>query len=249
MVKCPFCQFENEDGALFCEQCKSDLGVTEPVAAQPANRPVVDSESDTLALEPLTHPVAAVAVAEATIPDTPLPVAQVAEAPATLNAAGMALPFAEATPVPVAPETTPIPADSRDATQTFAPAKEPTTAGPLGTATEAVPLPAGTKPKLVVFRGQRLNVEYPIYEGDNYIGRADEKPVDIDLDDQEAPDRVWSSRQHAIITFEDSKLSIEDLNSTNGTFVNRSRVHPGQKRPLQLNDVIQIGTVQMRVKA
>ena len=25
MVKCPFCQFDNEDGALFCEQCKSDL--------------------------------------------------------------------------------------------------------------------------------------------------------------------------------------------------------------------------------
>ena len=25
MVKCPFCQYQNEDGALFCEQCKSDL--------------------------------------------------------------------------------------------------------------------------------------------------------------------------------------------------------------------------------
>ncbi|MBI1859455.1 MAG: hypothetical protein HYR96_00875 [Deltaproteobacteria bacterium] len=28
MVKCPFCHFENEDGALFCEQCKSDLSTT-----------------------------------------------------------------------------------------------------------------------------------------------------------------------------------------------------------------------------
>src|SRR5438067_11184128 len=28
MVKCAFCQYENEDGAMFCEQCKSDLGVT-----------------------------------------------------------------------------------------------------------------------------------------------------------------------------------------------------------------------------
>ena len=26
MTKCPFCHFDNEDGALFCEQCKSDLG-------------------------------------------------------------------------------------------------------------------------------------------------------------------------------------------------------------------------------
>jgi len=29
----------------------------------------------------------------------------------------------------------------------------------------------------------------------NFIGRADEKPVDIDLEDQEPPDRVWCSRQ------------------------------------------------------
>src|SRR5205807_1489084 len=60
-------------------------------------------------------------------------------------------------------------------------------------------LPTGGKPRLLVSRGQRINVEYPLYDGDNYIGRADEKPVDIDLEDQEPPDRIWSSRQHALI--------------------------------------------------
>src|SRR5204863_5952082 len=113
----------------------------------------------------------------------------------------------------------------------------------------AAPLPAGSQPKLVVLRGLRINAEYPLYEGHNFIGRVDEKPVDIDLEDQEPPDRIWSSRQHALITFEDGQLIIEDLNSANGTFVNRTRVLPGQKRPLQLNDVIQIGTVQMKVRA
>ena len=54
--------------------------------------------------------------------------------------------------------------------------------------------------------------------------------MDIDLDDQEAADRIWSSRQHAVITFENGTLTIEDLNSLNGTFVNRTRVHPGQVR-------------------
>ena len=72
--------------------------------------------------------------------------------------------------------------------------------------------------------------------------------MDIDLEDQEPPDRVWCSRQHACISFEDSQLTIEDLNSANGTYVNRTRVYPGQKRPLSVNDVIQIGTVQMKVK-
>src|SRR5262245_9088895 len=37
MILCPFCHYQNEDGALFCEQCKSDLsGVPEVPAAQPA---------------------------------------------------------------------------------------------------------------------------------------------------------------------------------------------------------------------
>jgi pSer/pThr/pTyr-binding forkhead associated (FHA) protein len=33
----------------------------------------------------------------------------------------------------------------------------------------------------------------------------------------------------------------------NGTFVNRNRVHPGQVKELQPNDVIQVGTVHMKV--
>src|SRR5439155_516773 len=33
MLKCPFCGFANEDGALFCEQCKSDLSTVAPPPA------------------------------------------------------------------------------------------------------------------------------------------------------------------------------------------------------------------------
>jgi len=104
-------------------------------------------------------------------------------------------------------------------------------------------LPPGAEPRLVVLRGQRRNVAYPIYEGLNFIGRADEKPVDIDLEDQEPRDRIWCSRQHALVGFEDGKLFLEDLNSVNGTYLNRTRVYPGQKQPLRVNDIIQIGTV------
>ena len=108
-------------------------------------------------------------------------------------------------------------------------------------------MPAGAQPRLLVLRGQRRNVEYPIYEGLNFIGRADEKPVDIDLEEQEPPDRIWCSRQHACISFEDGMLQVEDLNSANGTYVNRTRVYPGQKRPLAVNDIVQIGNVQLKV--
>jgi pSer/pThr/pTyr-binding forkhead associated (FHA) protein len=46
---------------------------------------------------------------------------------------------------------------------------------------------------------------------------------------------------------ENDKLTVEDLNSLNGTFVNRTRVHPGQVRELNENDVVQVGTVHLKV--
>jgi pSer/pThr/pTyr-binding forkhead associated (FHA) protein len=122
-------------------------------------------------------------------------------------------------------------------------------AAPLQTA-EVPPakLPPGTQPKLVVVRGLKLNVEYPVYEGQNFIGRSDENPVDIDLDDQEPQERSWISRQHAVITFANDELTVEDLNSANGTYVNRGRVAPGQKRGLAPDDVVQVGTIHLKVK-
>jgi hypothetical protein len=105
----------------------------------------------------------------------------------------------------------------------------------------------GVKARLVVVRGAKVGSEYPVFDGRNVIGRADEMPVEIDLEFQESRDRIWSSRQHAVITCEDGSLVIEDLNSSNGTYVNRSRVPPGKKQVLKENDIIQIGEVQLKV--
>ncbi len=197
MLKCPFCNFDNEEGALFCEQCKSDLGGVEPAPAAP-----------------------------------PVPVAHLLEET-------QAMPVAEAAVMAAVVEATPVPSE---------PPPAPAEAETASAAPPVEPLPADAQPKLVVIRGQKLNAEYPIYPDLNFIGRADEKPVDIDLEDQEPPDRVWCSRQHALITFEAGIITIEDLNSANGTYVNRNRVYPGQKRQLSANDVVQIGNVQMKLK-
>jgi len=238
-MKWPFCQFENEDGALFCEQCKSDLGVIEAVAAPPASEPHLVSaapvEAIPLVAAPEASPALAAVVGEAAPATERVATAQVAAESAVAADAVIAVPVTESDTIPLTPGA------------------EVTPPSPVGAA--AVPsapppaerLPPGTKPKLVVQRGQRVGTEYPIYEGDNYIGRTDEKAVDIDLEDQEPPDRVWSSRQHALLNFADGQLTLEDLNSTNGTFVNRIRVHPGQKCSLRVNDVIQIGTVRLQV--
>lgn len=163
------------------------------------------------------------------------------------GAAGDTPPPAEE-PIPLEPiELEPV------ALEPVEPAPQPAGFEPAGTAPEPAPPPlpapaAATNPTLVVVRGQRLDVSYPLYPGKNFIGRNDDKPVDIDLTDQEAEDRIWASRQHAVVTLDDGKLAIEDLNSLNGTFVNRARVHPGQVRELNNDDVVQIGTVHFRVQ-
>lgn len=105
----------------------------------------------------------------------------------------------------------------------------------------------GAKARLLVIRGAKAGMEYPIFEGPNVIGRADEKPVEIDIEFQESQDRIWSSRQHAVIVCDNGSLVIEDLDSSNGTYVNRSRVPPGMKQALKANDIIQIGEVQLKV--
>jgi hypothetical protein len=144
-----------------------------------------------------------------------------------------------AEPVPVVAPAPPPPPPVPVAAP--APTPEPVAASPAGF------LPPDAQPRLLVLRGQKRNVEYPIFEGPNFLGRSDEKPVDIDLEEQEPPDRVWCSRQHACIFWESNELSIEDLNSANGTYVNRTRVYPGAKRPLTVNDIVQIGNVQLKV--
>ena len=208
MIKCPFCQYDNEEGALFCEQCKSDLGVlesTEPAPAvvpsrkQQAREPPVAEMMESV---PMARPVnlenlASVAAAEIPVA-RPLMAAPEAESEAAEKTTALVSELGI--------QFSPGPTDTVDSLKTFV----PPSAGPARSAEQPAQglsrsdspitrdtdvLPTGGKSRLRVLRGQRTNVEYPLYDGDNYIGRADEKPVDIDLEDQEPPDRIWSSRQ------------------------------------------------------
>ena len=235
MVKCPFCGFSNEDGALFCEQCKSDLSMVAPAAPPPA--------------PPVVEPIPAAAVFEHAPVGEVVPMAEVMSDPPPA-ALFVDEPQHVPAPEPVAPPAAvaPPPPVVAVAAAAVAPAAPP---APAGAAAGTGPsVPPGSKPKLVVKRGQKIGFEFPIYPESNYIGRSDDKPVDIDLEDQEPPERVWCSRQHALILFDENAwtITVEDLNSSNGTYVNRERVYPGQPRQLFVNDTVQIGTVHLSLK-
>ncbi|MGL4421611.1 MAG: FHA domain-containing protein [Gemmataceae bacterium] len=108
--------------------------------------------------------------------------------------------------------------------------------------------PPKAAPRLRVIQGEKPDLEYPLHRGGNIIGRAADGPNDIDLTTQEPPDQVWTSRQHACCTLDDrGTLILEDLNSLNGTFVNRVKLHAGQRRVLADGDLIAMGRIQLQV--
>src|ERR1044072_5415162 len=97
--------------------------------------------------------------------------------------------------------------------------------------------------KLVIHRGRSVGQEVPVWEGESHIGRWDADggifpDVDLDSDDPEAK----VSRRHARITRRAGQYYIEDLGSTNGTFVNRGRrLLPGDRQPLRDGDEVIVG--------
>ena len=97
--------------------------------------------------------------------------------------------------------------------------------------------------KLVINRGRSVGKEFPMCEDESHIGRWDADggifpDVDLDSDDPEAK----VSRRHARITRRAGQYYIEDLGSTNGTFVNRGRrLLPGDRQPLRDGDEVIVG--------
>ena len=97
--------------------------------------------------------------------------------------------------------------------------------------------------KLVVMRGDSKGRCFWVEEGENLIGRWDPDAgafPEIDLDTEDVDAKV--SRKHAIIERRGTKFWITDLDSRNGTFVNRgARLAPSQKQEVTFGDEIIIG--------
>lgn len=107
---------------------------------------------------------------------------------------------------------------------------------------------AGQNATLTIERGKSAGKQFPIGPGGSDIGRWDADggvfpDVDLDSDDPEAK----VSRKHARISCENGQYAIEDLGSTNGTFVNRGRrLKPGERQPIGDGDEIIVGKTFLR---
>ncbi len=182
----------------------------------PASWTVNPPVSDVFSVAPPPQPLAP----PQPLPPSPLP--PVSFAPPS--------PASSVPPPPLAPPTSAV---GRPSQPSMPDAPPPATSSPTG-----VP-----RAKLVIQRGGTVGKEFLLTETESNIGRWDADggifpDVDLDQDDPEAK----VSRRHARIVCQDGQYVLEDLGSTNGTFVNRGRrLLPGNRHPLNDGDEIIVG--------
>ncbi len=217
MITCERCQTKNVEGAQYCDEC--GLPLAAPVAAAGAVR----AEARTPILHMLDKPVSlagdASGESDLVSPDSPTRHDGDSASSGLISDSLSAVGSSSA----AAARATPAAANSAHITATAHAA-------------------------LVINRGRSAGKEFPVHEDEAYIGRWDADSgifpdVDLDSDDPEAK----VSRRHARITRRGEQYYIEDLGSTNGTFINRGRrLLPGDRQPLNDDDEIIIGKTFLR---
>src|SRR5271165_1444551 len=198
MIKCTECGYENMDGLDYCDGCGAKLAAA---AGAPAASP------------PPSAPA----------PAAPAPAPEGAPAEAAIEMAS----------APPAAEMPGAEAPAAEPPKSEAPTGELNKPAATPTPPPAAPAPAGApshfKAKFTVIRVGRKGQEFPLEDGNNLIGRWDPETgsfpeVDLDADDPEAK----ISRKHALCRIENGKITVEDIGSLNGTYVNRGqRLAPG----------------------
>jgi pSer/pThr/pTyr-binding forkhead associated (FHA) protein len=81
---------------------------------------------------------------------------------------------------------------------------------------------------------------FALNKGDNSIGRRPEN--DIILEDP------YSSGAHAVVSVDENGVTLTDLGSTNGTFVNGARLAPNVTMTITANDTIVFGKAEGRIE-
>jgi len=231
MITCQRCQTENLDGSQYCDECGAALSAAAAPARPSAGEDGADARhkdgADARHHSPVTSPSP-----DASAFDAPAPERRrgTVETPSLTNAEAGAP--ARASVLGQAPR--------RNNDESHA------AAAPPRRLEDSAPRRAsgGTAhAKLVIHRGRSVGKEFPLCEEESHIGRWDADggifpDVDLDSDDPEAK----VSRRHARITRRGGQYYIEDLGSTNGTFVNRGRrLLPGDRQNLRDGDEVIVG--------
>jgi len=92
-------------------------------------------------------------------------------------------------------------------------------------------------PRLVISIDGAIIKEVPLTKERTTLGRRPYNDIVIS--------NLAVSGEHALLHWIDGRVAVEDLHSTNGTYVNRQRV---TRQPLHHGDVVHIGQYQLRLE-
>ena len=96
---------------------------------------------------------------------------------------------------------------------------------------DSSPMPGEPLANLIVKQGTQIGIQFPIRADTVILGRED--GCDIVIQDAEV------SRRHCQVKQIEDQFIIQDLNSTNGTYVNNAQITSAT--PLSSGDIISIG--------
>jgi len=237
MPFCPQCGVENPPSARYCDQCGA---VMIPVPAQgPAAPPPATAPGRPVAAPapagPSLCPQCGVAVipGEAFCDNCGAPLLG-APRPAAPTPAHGGVP-----PQPVYPPPRPV---------TPAPPPQPVMPAPPPVA-PAPPPRATLAPARLIVQPSGAVVALPATP-QALVGRADAVSnffPDVDLTDYDGIN-LGVGRRHARLFVQAGQIMIEDLDSTNGTFLNAARLSPRQATPLKQGDEVRLGNLRLRVE-
>ncbi len=241
MIRCTNCGTDNLDGSEYCDECGTKLSAfaapplasSQPVAKSPQSVPPMPGMPQ---MPPMSRP--------------PIPPVPSVPSSGVQRSASGTMPEPPPFSAPVGmPKTAPpysasmssnSPRPSMSSDSMMSPTNSAPTPQPN---TPANYSKSGSRAKLIIQRGGTIGKEFMLTDSESNIGRWDADggifpDVDLDQDDPEAK----VSRRHARIIHQSGQYLIEDLGSTNGTFINRGRrLLPGNRHPLNNGDEIIVG--------
>ncbi|HVF56664.1 MAG TPA: FHA domain-containing protein [Pyrinomonadaceae bacterium] len=232
MITCQRCNTENIEGSQYCDECGALLGGAPARAKRPDTKPTDEGGgafgSGGIIAAPGANGGEPSKVMEASLSTH----SEVSAASARTSGTGF---------VPSSEGRAPVASGNRAGDFNESDARPEDSAASSGAA-------GGPHARLVIHRGRSVGKEFPLSDDESQIGRWDADggifpDVDLDADDPEAK----VSRRHARITRRGEQYYIEDLGSTNGTFINRGRrLLPGDRQLLRDGDEVIVGKTFLR---
>lgn len=242
-IVCPNCTHPNPEGATQCEACYTPLPATASCpncgAGVQADATFCGQCGFSLRPSSSTHEAETVVAGASAIPATvvsqampnvePEPLVSVGEAPMNLEKSSANSDVTAATSAPEVPVTQPV-------AQVTSQSSPPVAIAVGGAAKTQLQQQSA---RLVHIQSNSA-VELPTNLSLIHIGKPNDLvPPDIDVSG--FPDSEVVSRSHADIRVEGDAYYIEDVGSSNGTYVNNTPLAKGNRHRLRMGDRISLG--------